>query len=103
MRDLSVPQGPEGRPPNVSPAQTLLPRGAGWRIALYAVFRKENRTRGPLQRGQGGKQGAGLGDRYKTLRSAGGAPLHSSEDVFGIKRCRTSGARTLGNLCPSPP
>ena len=68
MCDLSVPQGPEGRPPNVSPARTLLPRGAGWRIALYAVFRKENRTRDPLQRGQGGKQGAGLGDRYKTLR-----------------------------------
>jgi hypothetical protein len=36
---------------------TLLPRGAGRRIALYAVFRKENRTRDPLQRSQGGKQG----------------------------------------------
>ena len=52
-----------GRKPNVSPVRTLLPRGAGWRIALYAVFRKENRTRDPLQRSQGGKQGAGLGIR----------------------------------------
>ena len=46
--------------PNVSPARTLLPRGAVWRIALYAVFRKENRTRDPLQRSQGGSKGTFL-------------------------------------------
>jgi hypothetical protein len=60
MSDLSVPQGPEGRAPNVSPARTFLPRDAGWRIALYAVFRKENRTRDPLQRSQGGSKGTFL-------------------------------------------
>jgi len=33
-------QARRGRKPNVSPVRTLLPRSAGWRIALYAVFRK---------------------------------------------------------------
>jgi hypothetical protein len=60
MCDLAVLQGPAGRPPNVSPARTLLPHVV-WRIALYAVFRKENRTRDPLQRSQGGSKGKGWG------------------------------------------
>ena len=67
-------QGPEGRPPNVSPARTLLPRGAGWRIALYAVFRKENRTRDPLQRSQGGEARGRAGNQFREDEmSAGGA------------------------------
>ena len=87
---LRLGRGPEGRSPNVSPARTLLPRGAGWRIALYAVFRKENRTRDPLQRGQGGKQGAGLGINPKmserrrrgtTLRPFPNKPRVTSETV----------------------
>ena len=31
---------PGGPSAKLSPARTLLSRGAGWRIALYAVFRK---------------------------------------------------------------
>ena len=81
---IRCPQARRSRTPNVSPARTLLPRGAGWRIALLAVFRKENRTRDPLQRSQGGKQGAGLGDRFTTSRSARGAALDSSQHVFGV-------------------
>jgi hypothetical protein len=46
-------------------------------IALYAVFRKENRTRDPLQRSQGGKQGEGLGMNPEDDPSAVGAALNA--------------------------
>jgi hypothetical protein len=77
-------QARRGRKLNVSPVRTLLPRGAGWRIALYAVFRKENRTRDPLQRSQGGSKGQGWVSGNPTSRSARGAALDSSQHVFGV-------------------
>jgi hypothetical protein len=68
--------------------RTLLPRGAGWRIALYAVFRKENRTRDPLQRSQGGSKGQGWEINPEDDPSAGGAALNAYESCarLGMER-----------------
>jgi hypothetical protein len=75
MCDLSVPQGPEGRPLNVSPARTFLPRGAGWRIALYAVFVKKTAVATLSSAAKGEARGrAGESMREDEMSAGGAAP-----------------------------
>ena len=75
MSDLSVPQGPEGRAPNVSPARTFLPRDAGWRIALYAVFVKKTALATLSSAAKGEARGrAGESIREDEMSAGGAAP-----------------------------